>query len=149
MKLAKILILIALFLPLFEPKDKNINLEPVHEIEHIQPTSSPKPKPAYTEGRASYYNETACEANGTVYQETCFTANGTLFDKTDFTAACRPSLLNKKIRVYYKNKSVDVVCNDTGSFQKKYGRVIDLSEKAFEALAPLSSGVIQIKYDKI
>ena len=39
-------------------------------------------------------------------------------------------------------ESIDVVINDRGPFG---GRIIDLSDEAFEALAPLSQGVMQVR----
>jgi rare lipoprotein A len=39
-------------------------------------------------------------------------------------------------------KSIEVVINDRGPFG---GRVIDLSDEAFEALAPLSQGVMDVR----
>jgi len=82
----------------------------------------------------------------------CITASGEPYNPEDFTCACEPSFsFGTRFRVSYGDNSVVVRCNDRGSFWKaKYGyRMLDLSRKAFESLAPLSKGVITAKINVI
>jgi uncharacterized protein YabE (DUF348 family) len=61
-----------------------------------------------------------------------------------FTAAHPWLPLGTVVTVTYlaSGKSIEVVINDRGPFG---GRVIDLSDEAFEALAPLSQGVMDVR----
>lgn len=115
-------------------------------LQNVEPSSDPKPKPALIHGKASYYNREICKLHGTTYGDNCLTANGELFNDEKITAACPAHLLNKKITVSSGDKSIEVLCNDTGAFTEKYGRVLDLSEAAFALLAPTSEGVIKVAY---
>lgn len=108
-----------------------------------------QPKVTEIEGIASYYNRGICELHGTVYGEDCLTASGDIFDDQAMTAACPKNLLGKKIKVLHSSTEIIVSCTDTGSFGEKYGRVLDLSQGAFEKLAPSSKGVIQISYVEV
>lgn len=86
------------------------------------------------------------------------TASGEKFDKNKRTAAS-PLKPGTKIPVYpfgtklrvtntTTGKSTVVIINDTGSFAK-YGRKLDLSKKAFEDIAELKSGVINVKIERL
>lgn len=71
------------------------------------------------------------------------TASGAIFNQWGHTAA----MMDKKHRgetwrVFYGNRSVDVLVNDTGDFAR-YGRFMDLSRAAFRALAPEGRGVLR------
>lgn len=110
-----------------------------------KPSSSEKPNNLIT-GKASYYNRGICELHGTVYGKDCLTKNGEMFDDRALISACPKSLLNKYITVTHNSKSIRVQCIDTGSFGEKYKRVLDLSQGAFEQLAPASKGVIDVSY---
>ena len=58
------------------------------------------------------------------------------------TTACYKEYRYKTFRVTYKNRTIEVKCNDTGEF-KRLGRVLDLSKAAFVKLAPASQGIIR------
>lgn len=84
------------------------------------------------------------------------TASGKKFDKNEFTAAHKsfPFGTILKVTNISNNKSVIVTITDRGPFptKKDFGthiRVLDLSEGAFKKLAPLSVGVIKIKFEVI
>lgn len=81
------------------------------------------------------------------------TANGEIFDENKFTAASRTLPFDTKIRVWSienPEKFVDVRINDRGPWSKdrnsNYRFILDLSGAAFEALAPISRGYIEVKY---
>lgn len=136
---------------LISPLSNNIKLEENYVKDTIteQPNSVAEFQQTTHTGQASYYNREICTLHGTEYGVDCFTASGELFDDSLFTAACPRSLLGKEIKVTYKESSIVVKCNDTGSFSEKYGRALDLSEASFNKLAPLSKGIIPITYEEI
>ncbi len=93
-----------------------------------------KPK-GYQEGKASYYGED-------FHGET--TASGEVFDASAFTAAHRTQPFGTWLEVtnLENNLSVKVRVNDRGPYSGD--RIIDLSKAAFEAIASLSRGVINV-----
>ena len=104
------------------------------------------PNEPVTTYRVSYYSNDYCVK----HNPGCITASGEKFDDTKFTAACSSRWrLGQRLRLTYKDNSVEIVCNDRGSFSEKYGRALDLSKAAFEALSPLSYGVIRVFVDEI
>lgn len=139
----------------FADADKNtqcaeINITvPKNEVQPIPtatPSASPKKLQSIDSGKVSYYTNDYCEA----FNPSCLTASGEPFDDSKFTAACAGGFaLGSKVRVSYNGKSVDVVCNDRGSFSESYGRIMDLSKAAFEALAPLSKGVLAVNVEEV
>lgn len=93
-------------------------------------------------GRASFYTNDYCRK----FNPRCLTASGEVFDDTKFTAACSKRFaLGSTLTVKHGNASIQVKCNDRGSFNEKYGRILDLSKAAFKALSPLSKGVIEVE----
>ena len=95
----------------------------------------------YTEfGKASYYS--------TKFQSKK-TASGELYDKYKRTAAHKSLPFGTRIRVTnMKNrKAVIVKINDRGPFVK--GRIIDLSSSAFNRIANLDTGLIDVKIEVI
>jgi rare lipoprotein A (peptidoglycan hydrolase) len=103
-------------------------------------------KPVEVSGIASYYNRGICVLHNTVYGSTCKMRNGEVFDDQAMIAACPKKLLGKSIDVTNAGKTITVRCTDTGSFGEKYKRVLDLSQGAFEQLAPKSRGIIDVTY---
>lgn len=91
-------------------------------------------------GKASFYG-------GKFHGRT--TASGDIFDASAFTAAHRRYAFGTwlKVTAIDNGKSVVVRVNDRGPYTKD-GRVIDLSQAAFEAIAPLSRGVIQVTIER-
>lgn len=89
----------------------------------------------YQEGVASYYG-LAVHGSGT--------ASGEKFDAYAFTAA-HPTLpfgTMVLVRNLENDKTVTVKINDRGPYSE--GRIIDLSQAAFESISPLSRGVIRV-----
>jgi len=100
-------------------------------------------------GVASYYTNDSVDPRwGGV------TKSGEKFDETLLTAAVPPSrwkeLRGKKLRVTNKKtgQSVEVKVNDTGGFEK-YGRSLDLSKAAFQAIGNPDKGTINVEYEVI
>jgi len=89
----------------------------------------------YQEGEASYYGLNL-QGNGT--------ASGERFDAYGLTAA-HPTLpfgTLLKVKNIANGKEVTVKVNDRGPYTG--GRIIDLSQAAFEVIAPLSQGVAHV-----
>jgi len=130
----------------------HFNVQPVNE-EQTEPnnaTESAKPQELQSEpeitGKVSFYTNEYCEK----FNPSCLTASGVRFDDTKLTSACDSNFpLGTKFVVTYQNKSVEVTCNDRGSFSEKYGRVMDLSKEAFSQLAPLSKGILAVNIKEI
>ena len=82
------------------------------------------------------------------------TKGGDKFDENDFTAAVLPEeweeYKGKTLRVTNpaNGKSVEVRVNDTGGF-KKYGRVLDLSKAAFQAIEDPKRGTAHVKIEVV
>jgi len=95
----------------------------------------------YTEsGKASYY---------AMKFQSKKTASGELYDRAKKTAAHRKLPFGTKVRVtnIKNSKSVIVKINDRGPFVK--GRIVDLSSSAFNRIANLDVGVIEVKIEVI
>ncbi len=80
------------------------------------------------------------------------TASGQPYDHYSVSAACHYAYpLGTWFRVSYNGSTIDVQCNDRGAFMYYPGgqQHLDLSGAAFEQLAPLSRGRIQIQVEVI
>ncbi|MFC1518085.1 septal ring lytic transglycosylase RlpA family protein [Pseudomonadota bacterium] len=75
------------------------------------------------------------------------TASGEKYNMRAYTAAHKTLPFGTIVRVTNtgNNKSIDVKINDRGPFVK--GRVIDLSQKAFQQIASVDQGIVAIKID--
>ena len=89
-------------------------------------------------GTASYYNEGFAGKS---------TANGEIYNPMDLTAAHRTLPFGTFLKVSHGNNFVIVRVNDRGPYHKQ--RIIDLSQKAFERLAPISRGVISVEFEVV
>jgi rare lipoprotein A len=82
------------------------------------------------------------------------TKSGEKFDETLLTAAVPPKrwkeLKGKKLKVTNPKtgKSVIVKVNDTGGFEK-YGRTVDLSKAAFEAIGNTKKGLANVEIEVV
>lgn len=86
---------------------------------------------------ATWYGESASECLGCRVDR--LMANGQRFDETKYTAASKNYPLGTRLILWYGDKSVIVEVTD------RPGRdVIDLSKAAFEELAPLTQGKIEV-----
>lgn len=92
-------------------------------------------------GKASWYG-------GKFHGRT--TASGAVFNKYEMTTASNIHRMGTRLRVtnLANGKSVVVKVTDTGGFGK-YGRVLDLSQGAFQKIANLGSGVIRVRYEVV
>jgi len=101
-------------------------------------------------GTASYYTRESAQREGT---SGVYTANGEVYNQHDFTCAMRTRDFNHLWRVCNRDnhRCVDVRNNDFGPNEKLYqqGRIIDLSEGAFQEIADLDTGVIHVSVQKI
>ncbi|MBN2087697.1 septal ring lytic transglycosylase RlpA family protein [Candidatus Peregrinibacteria bacterium] len=91
----------------------------------------------YQEGVASFFGEA-------FHGKT--TASGAIFDASAFTCANRTYPFGTKLKVtnLANNQSVVVEVNDRGPYTNDPNRIIDLSKAAFESIASLSSGLINV-----
>lgn len=78
------------------------------------------------------------------------TASGQVFNQFGLTAASNSHPMGTMLKVtnVKNNKSVIVRVNDTGGF-KKYGRLLDLSQGAFEQIANIGQGIIPVMVEVI
>lgn len=140
MKTLLIIAAVGLLGGLFVPK-ANVHYQKVEKVQEAQPATADKPA-ANLVVTASWYGQEYCDK----YSPACKTATGVKFDDQKFTAACSTRWqLGTWLLLRYHDRTIAVLCNDRGSFEEKYGRQIDLSKSAFEALAPTSRGVIDVE----
>ena len=91
------------------------------------------------DGLASYYNEGFAGR---------LTASGEIYDPFDLTAAHRTLPFDTLLKVSNDiGQSVIVRINDRGPYHKD--RFLDLSQRAFESLAPISKGVLKVDFEVI
>ena len=100
----------------------------------------PKQAPAasWRTGRASWYGEPFRGRR---------TASGERFDPGQLTCAHKSLPFGTRLEVRYHGRTVQVRVSDRGPYVA--GRVLDLSQGAFQRLAPLGSGVIQVEWRKL
>lgn len=79
------------------------------------------------------------------------TASGEIFDQEKLTAAHKTLAFGTNVKVtnLENNQSVIVRINDRGPYANNPNYALDLSRSAFQSIAPLSRGVIQISYEII
>lgn len=90
-------------------------------------------------GTASYYNDGFAGKP---------TANGETYDPTALTAAHRTLPFGTRLKVW--NNDGDVVfvrINDRGPYHKE--RILDLSQSAFEQLAPSGQGIVDVYFEVV
>ncbi|MCF7905748.1 septal ring lytic transglycosylase RlpA family protein [Candidatus Gracilibacteria bacterium] len=75
------------------------------------------------------------------------TASGEIYDSTDLTAAHRTLPFDTFLKVSYEGKSIIVRINDRGPYHSD--RILDLSERAFSLLTPLSRGVVTVDFEVV
>lgn len=79
------------------------------------------------------------------------TANGETFDMNAMTCAATSKYAFGtilKVTNIENGKSVEVKVNDRGAFESR-GVTLDLSKGAFEAISPLSRGVVRIEIEQV
>ncbi len=98
---------------------------------------------------ASWYSVDSCRREGT----SGIMANGKEFKDEGLTCASWDYIFGTKLRIHNlrNNNSVVVAVTDRGPAKRLYrmGRVIDLSRAAFDRIADLSEGVVEILIEVI
>ena len=99
------------------------------------------------EGTASWYSVESCRREGT----SGIMANGRPFNDQALTAASWDYPFGTRLLVRHATRAVVVTVMDRGPNKRLYaaGRILDLSPKAFEALALLSEGVIHVTIEAL
>ena len=101
-------------------------------------------------GMASYYTQSSCQKEGT---SGIRTANGEVYDETAFTCALPTHQFGGVYRVCLQVRQPPVCVvvrhNDYGPGRgpRRKGVVMDLTPRAFAALAPLAQGVIPVSIE--
>lgn len=123
--------------------------KPTDETETNNQQSSRGEQRSVQLGENDYLGE-SFSGQASWYGEGQATASGERFNPGELTAAHRNLKFGSKVEVTNKStgKSVVVRINDRGP-AKWTGRVIDLSQRAFSEIAPLSAGVCQVTYEVI
>lgn len=79
------------------------------------------------------------------------TASGYIYNSNQLTCASNKHQFGTVLKVTNidNNKSVKVVVTDRGAFDKKYGRDIDLSKRAFSEIENIHKGLANVNIDVI
>lgn len=79
------------------------------------------------------------------------TASGYIYNSNQLTCASNKHQFGTVLKVTNidNNKSVKVVVTDRGEFDKKYGRDIDLSKRAFSEIENIHKGLANVNIDVI
>ncbi len=108
----------------------------------VQTSARPTPKPAPSTQQAGGNVTSSGYCGASYYASGTTTADGETFNPDAYTAASKTLPFNTQVRVTnpQNGKSVVVRINDRGPYVS--GRCLDLTRAAFEAIAPLSQGVL-------
>jgi rare lipoprotein A len=130
----------------YPPPDRNALADRASR-DGSRPASQPSAskKPSDLTGGAAVVSTGSCEAS--FYDEPQATANGETFNPEALTAANKSLPFNSRVRItnVANGKSVIVRINDRGPFVA--GRCLDLSRAAFQTIANLGTGVIDVRYE--
>lgn len=79
------------------------------------------------------------------------TASGYIYNSNQLTCASNKHKFGTVLKVtnVENNKSVKVVVTDRGAFDRKYGRDIDLSKRAFSEIENIHKGLANVNIDVI
>jgi rare lipoprotein A len=110
------------------------------------PSPSPTPSHSASSGTGS---GTSGQCEASYYDTGTTTANGEHFDPNGFTAANKTLPFNTQLKVtnLANGKSVQVRVNDRGPYVS--GRCLDLTTAAFEAIASLGAGTVDVSYQVV
>ncbi len=122
----------------YESVSRGEMAELIYRTEKVVASNFQKKYSYAASGKASFYGEGFAGRS---------TANGEKYDPTDLTAAHRTLPFGTFLKVSREGKSVVVRVNDRGPYHGN--RVLDLSEKAFSLLAPLSKGIITVDFEVV
>lgn len=105
--------------------------------------------PAWSyECEASYYTRASCAREGT----SGIMANRKVLNDNAYTCASWDFALGQRLRITTRDgHSIVVVVSDRGPSKRLYrlGRRLDLSQKAFNQLAPLERGIIHVNVTEV
>ncbi|MFY1696940.1 MULTISPECIES: septal ring lytic transglycosylase RlpA family protein [unclassified Solwaraspora] len=119
--------------------------------ERAATTPSPEASPTTAEPPSASTTGDSVVSSGTCgtsyYASGQVTANGESFDPSGMTAAHRTWAFGTRVRVTNPQSGAAVVVriNDRGPFVE--GRCLDLARGAFEQIAPLSVGHLEVQYE--
>ena len=122
----------------YESVSRGEMAELIYRTEKVAASNFQKKYVFAASGKASFYGDDFAGRS---------TASGEKYDPTDLTAAHRTLPFGTFLKVSREGKSVVVRVNDRGPY--KADRVLDLSEKAFSLLAPISKGVITVDFEVV
>jgi len=133
------------------------HLEGTNAAETV-PQGRPPPRQAQT-GWASWYSVASAMREGTCTDpatRTCLMANGRALDDKAYTAASWDHAFGTYLTVCQTDSGdrrtcVQTVVRDRGPARRLYrqGRILDLSQAAFQVLAPLSQGLVQVEITEV
>jgi rare lipoprotein A len=109
------------------------------------PSKSPSKKASSSPATSTVVDSGTCGAS--FYETGQTTASGEPFDPQGLTAASKTLAFNTRVRVtnLANGKAVVVRINDRGPFVA--GRCLDLARGAFETIASISAGVLNVKFE--
>lgn len=100
--------------------------------------------------KASYYSLASLKAEGTTKFSKNIMANGKLFDENALTCACRLYPLGTTLKITNLKNKKSVVVKVTDRIGKRFATSrIDLSKAAFERIAELRQGLVEIGVEVI
>ena len=78
-------------------------------------------------------------------------ANGRALEDEAFTAASWDYPFGSRLHVAHGTAHINVTVTDRGPARRlaRQGRLLDLSQAAFQALAPLAQGIVQVTVEAI
>lgn len=104
-----------------------------------------RPARAATILTASWYSEESLRKEGTWKTSSGIMANGLKFDETDYTCATRLYPLGTIIKITNPKNQKTVYCEVTDRIGKRFAETrIDLSKAAFQKIAALNDGLVQV-----
>lgn len=99
---------------------------------------------------ASWYSLQSLKNEGTYKRTRAVMANGQKFSDNNFTCATQLYPLGSYLLVSNLSNGKSIIVKVTDRISKRFAKTrIDLSKGAFQILAPLSKGLIQVKVERI
>ena len=100
--------------------------------------------------KASWYSENSLKKEGTWAFSHGVMANGQPFNENALTVACRLFKLGSRLKVTNLNNGKSVIVKVTDKIGKKFAKTrIDLSKGAFQKIADLKQGLIEVKVEEL
>jgi rare lipoprotein A len=100
--------------------------------------------------KASWYSIESLKKEGTYKKSKGVMADGNLFSDTAFTCACNLYPLHTLLRVTCLANNKSVVVRVTDRISRRFTKTrVDLSKVAFQSIADLKKGLVEIKVEEI